>query len=107
MLSLHLLPDSRALDPQPVLRPPPDLLLRALDRERQQHLHAVLARQLDQVGLAAQREDRVLQPAGDGVSVGLEGGRSSGGGGGGRRRREVRYAGCDLVDAGPVGLRSR
>lgn len=68
-MTLDFLPDTGTAHLQTVLDPVPYALLGALGREGQQLLDALLAGQLDELGLAPQRELGVVPLAGDGVLV--------------------------------------
>lgn len=71
-LSLDLLSHTRTLDPQTKLDTLGDASLGTLDRGWQKLLDAILACELDELGLSTQRVDRVMPLAGIGVLVGGE-----------------------------------
>ena len=72
LLSLWTLSNTGSLYSQSVLLSPPQPLRWALDAEWHQIFDAISLRKLDEISLAAQREDRVVPVAGNRVLVRLE-----------------------------------
>ena len=72
-MTLDLLSNTRATHTETVLDSVPYALFGALGRERQQFLDALLASELDELGLPPQRELGVVPLASNGVFVGEKG----------------------------------